>query len=93
MQIPTRTTVFCTLIAVGLFAPPVQAYDEMSVSDGGTITGKVVYNGRVPTRKIVVTKDQEVCGGIREEPEIRVGPDKGVQEVVVQLVNVAKGKP
>lgn len=92
MQIPTRITVFCTLVAFGLVALPVQAYEEMSVSDSGTITGKVVYNGPVPTRTIVVTKDQEVCGGIREEPEILVGPDKGVQEVVIQLVNVAKGK-
>lgn len=92
MQIATRITVFHTLIAAGLFALPAQAYDEMSVSDGGTITGKVVYSGPVPTRMIVVTKDQEVCGGIREEPQIIVGADKGTQDVFVQLVNVEKGK-
>ena len=32
------------------------------------------------TRKIIPNKDVEVCGGIREEPLIEVGPDQGRQE-------------
>jgi hypothetical protein len=69
------------------------AYEETTVSDGGTIQGKIVYQGSVPTRKIITTKDQDVCGSIREEPEIIVGADKGVKDAVVYLVEVAKGKP
>ena len=46
----------------------------------------------MPTRKIIPNKDVEVCGGIREEPLIEVGPDKGVKNAVVYLVDVAKGK-
>ena len=34
----------------------------------GTIEGKVVFSGAVPTRKIIPNKDVEVCGQPREEP-------------------------
>ena len=47
----------------------------------------------VQMRKIIPTKDVEVCGGIREEPMIEVGPDKGVKDAAVYLVGVPKGKP
>ena len=43
-------------------------------------------------RKIITTKDQDVCGGIREEPEIIVGGDKAVTDAVVYLAKVDKGK-
>jgi hypothetical protein len=67
----------------GAFASSAQAYEEAPVENGGTINGKVTYSGRVPTRTILPTKDQEVCGQMREEPEVRVGPDGGVQDSVV----------
>lgn len=72
--------------------PAAFAYEETSVSDGGTIQGKIVYQGSVPTRKIIPTKDTEVCGGIRDEPEIIVSADKGVKDAVVYLAEVEKGK-
>jgi Carboxypeptidase regulatory-like domain len=71
---------------------PAQAYEAGPVAGGGTIEGKVVFNGAVETRKIIPNKDVEVCGAPREEPLIEVGPDKGVQNAVVYLVEVAKGK-
>jgi len=80
------------VLAVSLTAFPARAYESIDVSDGGTITGKVLYNGQVATRKIIPTKDQEVCGTIREEPEIIVGADKGVQDAVVFLRGMTKGK-
>ena len=42
---------------------PASAYEAGQVADGGTIRGKVVYQGEVGTRKVVPTKDLEVCGG------------------------------
>ena len=71
---------------------PAQAYEEAAVENGGTIKGKVTYGGRVPTRTILPTKDQEVCGQMREEPEVTVGPDGGVQNAIVYLVGVEQGK-
>jgi hypothetical protein len=77
------------VIAVPLHAA---AYEVVPVADGGTIKGKVVYQGSVPTKKIVPTKDQATCGQVRDEPEIVVGPDKGVKDAVVYLKGVQKGK-
>jgi hypothetical protein len=79
-------------MAAGAVAVPALAYEGGPVGGGGTIAGKVVFNGAVPTRKIIPNKDVEVCGGIREEPLIEVGPDKAVQNAVVYLADVAKGK-
>jgi plastocyanin len=78
--------------AVVLAAPLAQAYSEASVDNGGTIKGKVAYTGQVPTRTILPTKDQEVCGEMREEPEVMLGPDGGVQDTVVYLEGVEQGK-
>jgi hypothetical protein len=75
-----------------LLAAPALPYEVAAVSDGGTITGKVTYTGPVPTRKIIVTKDASTCGANREDPEVVVGPGKGVKDAVVYLKDVPKGK-
>jgi plastocyanin len=81
------------ILAVLLAAPHAAlGYEEATVSDGGTIEGKVVYQGTVPMRKVIPTKNPEVCGGIRDEPEIIVGGDKAVKDAVVYLAKVDKGK-
>ncbi len=92
MKILKLSTGLSAIAFAATIAGPAQAYDEGVVAGGGTIEGKVVFNGAVRTRKIIPTKDVEVCGGIREEPMIQVGPDKGVENAVVYLVGVAKGK-
>ena len=84
------------MTAAGLLGstPTAQAYDAVSVADGGSIKGKVVFNGTLPPkRKIVPTKDREVCGsGVREVDQILVGGDKSVQDAIVYLKAVEKGK-
>lgn len=86
---PTVALVALSFLSI---QPDAVAYTEAAVSGGGSITGKIVFNGAVPTKKIIPTKDTEVCGGPREDALIQVGPDKGVQYAVVQLVDVATGK-
>jgi hypothetical protein len=76
----------------GAFPAPVRAYEEMQMTNGGTIGGKVTYTGDIPVRKIIPTKDQEVCGGIREVPQVLVGAGNGVAEAIVYLKEVQKGK-
>jgi hypothetical protein len=80
------------LLVPALLSLPARAYETVQVTDGGTIKGKLTYQGEIATKKIVVTKDNEVCGAIREEPLIVVGPDKGVQDAIVYLKDVQKGK-
>ena len=81
------------IVAGALLAMGAQGYDELPVSGGGTLRGKVSFTGTVPVRKIIPTKDQDICGAPRDEPQILVGPDQGVQDAVVYLRGVAKGKP
>ena len=82
----------CAIVFAGTFAVPACAYEEGPVTGGGSITGKVVFNGTPGTRKIIPTKDLDVCGGPYEETLIQVGPDKSVHNAVVYLVDIAKGK-
>jgi hypothetical protein len=84
------TALFAAMMCAS--APVAQAYEEAPVENGGTIKGTVVYQGQVPTRTILPTKDQQVCGQMREEPEVTVGSDGGVQEAVVYLEEVEQGK-
>jgi Carboxypeptidase regulatory-like domain len=71
---------------------PAQAYEESPVTGGGTIEGKIVYRGEVATKQIIPTKDTATCGGPREDPMIQVGSDGAVQNAVVYLTEVPKGK-
>ena len=84
------------MAAAGLLGVAVsaRAYEAVSVTDGGSVKGKVVFNGTIPPkRKIVPTKDREVCGsGVREVDQILIGGDKSVQEAIVYLKAVEKGK-
>jgi plastocyanin len=82
----------CAIVFAGTFAVPACAYEEGPVTGGGSITGKVAFNGTPGTRKVIPTRDLEVCGGPYEETLIQVGPDKSVHNAVVYLVDIAKGK-
>jgi hypothetical protein len=93
MKLLNPTMGACVVAFAAMVAGPAHAYDAGTVTDGGTIEGTVVFNGAVQMRKIIPTKDVEVCGGIRQEPMIEVGPDKGVKDAAVYLVGVPKGKP
>jgi hypothetical protein len=79
-------------VPVAMFALSAQSYQVTSVSGGGTIEGKIMFRGAVPTRKIIPSKDVEVCGAPREDPLIEVGPDQGVQNAVVYLAEIEQGK-
>jgi hypothetical protein len=79
-------------ISAALAAAPAQSYEVKAVTGGGSIEGVVVYKGTVQTKKIIPTKDLEVCGQPREDPLIRVGESQAVESAVVYLVQVAAGK-
>lgn len=83
------------LLLASLLLPgsPATGYQAIAVTNGGTIQGKVTFTGTPPPpRKIIPTKDKEVCGGIRDEPRILLGPDKSVEGSFVYLKTVEKGK-
>lgn len=79
-------------VATAAIGVPGQSYEITTVAGGGSIEGVVVYNGTVPTKKIIPTKDVQVCGTPRDEPLVRLGAGKAVESAVVYLVDVASGK-
>ena len=87
-----RTLGVVPALVLACSATAVLGYEVAPVSNGGRVEGKITFLGAVPTRKVIPTKDKEVCGGPRDEVPIRVGADNGVQDAVVYLKAVPKGK-
>jgi plastocyanin len=77
-----------------LLVPAAAALLTVPVS-AGEITGKVRYAGASPApRKIVVTKDEAVCGKVDHvEERLVVGADRGIRDVVVNLVDPKSAPP
>jgi hypothetical protein len=60
----------------------------------GIVHGRITYLGRAPApRKLIVTKDPQVCGATRDEEIFIIGKDGGVKEVVVYLSGDNLGDP
>jgi hypothetical protein len=69
------------------------AYTVAPVTNGGTISGKITYNGKPPPpKKIVITKDPKVCGTSRDDDAFTIASDGGVKDVVVYLSDITSGK-
>ncbi len=70
------------------------AYEGGTVSNGGSIAGEVKLQGTAAAPKAVeVTKDKEVCGQHEIKAEdVLVGASGGVENAVVSITNITKGK-
>jgi plastocyanin len=63
------------------------------VAVSATITGKVTFDGTPPPPKVLqVTKDADKCGPEQTSDDLIVDASKGVQYVVVSIVNAPAGK-
>jgi plastocyanin len=69
-------------------------YEVITVQNGGSVVGTVTYTGELPTpEKVEISKDQEICGKTEKINEtLVVGKNRGLQNVVVSIVNISKGK-
>ena len=88
-------------ISVLATASPVWSYEEISMTDGVAVTGKVTITGGKPSPKgfnLVTFPDPVYCGristgtGWRLLNEFTIAPDGGLKDVVVMLVDVPEGK-
>jgi hypothetical protein len=95
-----RISVF--MIGTFLWCGPAWSYEEITVMDGGAITGQVTLTGGKPTPKgfnLITFPDPVYCGristgtGWRLLEEFNMSPDGGLKDVVVFLAQVEKGKP
>ena len=89
-------------LAVGLATSPSWGYEEIPVSDGGTLQGMVKLLGEVPKPKgynLVTLPDAVYCGRISTGTGWRllqpfvIGPNGGFKNVVVYIEEIHKGKP
>lgn len=91
----TRVPVLAGMLAgaaIALYPGAARCYQEIQVTDGGTIKGAVIYAGAVPVKSIV-PKDEEICGHAHDEPQIVVGANSGVKDAIVYLEGIPQGKP
>ncbi|MFQ5802943.1 MAG: hypothetical protein ACE5JQ_08630 [Candidatus Methylomirabilales bacterium] len=90
-----KITLLLTLSVIFLSSGLSAAYDVAPVPDGAVVSGKVAFKGKVPQpKKLLITKNQEVCGeGYVERWEIKVSRGGGLRDVVVSLEGIKKGKP
>lgn len=83
------------LLAAALFSalPAAADYTVAAVSNGGTIKGRITYNGKAPApRKVTVTRDAKVCGDTHVDDAFQLGNGGGVRNVVVYLADIHAGK-
>ena len=83
-------------------AASVWAYEETTVSNGGTVTGTVQLYGEPPSPEsfdLSGFPDRVYCGALSEGSGYRllrtvtIGKNQGLKDVVVTIENVEKGKP
>ena len=93
-------TVF--LLVATMCGEAIGAYEAITVSEGGTLTGTVKLEGTVPKPKgynLTTLPDQFYCGrisdgqGWRILQPFQVGPAGEFRDVVVYLEGIDKGKP
>jgi len=101
-EVNNKTMHIAAMLLAGWLAGPVQAYEEMTVRDGGTLSGTVTLVGEVPKPKgynLTTLPDQIYCGrisdghGWRLLQPFNVGENGEFRQVVVLLEDIEKGKP
>lgn len=94
--------VACACVLSLAAAPAAQAYEEVSIVDGGALAGTVVLDGSVPGPKgynLTTLPDAVYCGRISDGKGWRllqpfnVGPKGEFRRVVVFLEGIDQGKP
>jgi hypothetical protein len=73
--------------------PAAAEYTETQVTNGGSVKGRITYNGKAPApKKITITKDPKICGAARDDDTFVIAGDGGVKNVVVYLSDISSGK-
>ena len=87
-----RLYVWLAVLMIVFLSSDGLAYEEVVVSNGGTIRGVVKVQGKVPKlAPLQVTKAKEVCKNVPNETLV-VGPGQGVRYAVVTLEGISRGK-
>ena len=97
-----RVGVVAIVIMMGVVCDRAEAYQEVQVTNGGTVKGTVRFEGAVPPAKAFElwrAPNREFCGALSGGSEFRVlrevvvADDSGLKDVVITIEDVAQGKP
>lgn len=73
-------------------SPQTVAGYTVQAGAGGTVAGKITYDGKpVKPKKVTVTQDQGACGNMKEMEPVEI-KDGGVADAVVWIDDITKGK-
>lgn len=73
--------------------PASAAYEAVTVANGGAIEGVVTLSGTAPAgATLKVTKNQDYCGAAIPDPTYTIGAGGGLENVIVYLKDISKGK-
>ncbi len=76
-----------------VLVPCVHAYREITVEDGGSLSGQVLFDGQTPPPvALPVHKNRAVCGDSRPDESLLIDTHGGLKNVVVILDGVHAGK-
>jgi uncharacterized protein (DUF2141 family) len=94
-RIAAALTIASITIVQMTLAAPALADQAETVKDGGTITGRVKFDGAPPPRKPVeISKDRDVCGAAPHFDEsLIVDAGGGIANAVVSIPDLATGAP
>lgn len=70
-------------------------YKEITVTNGGRVTGMVIFEGEMPPpKRMLINYDHEFCGKEpRSSPVLEIHPaNKGIKNTVVSIENIPEGK-
>ena len=74
--------------------PQSRGYTVVNVADGAVVRGRVLFTGAVPeARRLLITKDEEVCGqGYRERYDVVITAAGGLLNAVIFIEEIQQGK-
>ena len=102
MRLKRAVSVLLAMTAAGYWSNTVEAYEETTVTSGGTLTGTMTLSGEVPRPKgynLVTFPDPVYCGrisdgrGWRLLQAFQVGAEQALRDVVVLIEGIERGKP
>jgi hypothetical protein len=100
LKLVIRCVLFLSLVPSGPLTA--WAYEVRPVSNGGTVTGSVLFAGEPPPPtgfELRRYPDREYCSalsdgsGYRFLRDVAVGPEQGLKDVIVTIEGIEKGKP
>lgn len=89
-----RIVLALLVVHLGSLSETALAYEIVEVENSGTIAGRVVFVGPIPTLPdLVVSKDQEICGTATPAQTLLVSAaHRGVKNTVIALEGIGRGK-